>query len=111
MRCWTTKDTPGLSPLDRKNGLAVFSQGWTMGIVALGVFSVILVKMKWWRISQPTKSKSRNGKNQELIFLRKKKKFQEARIELCVTIMKRSRCNYNLDGSTTENNELRMKQS
>ena len=84
MRCWTTKDTPGLSPLDRKNGLAVFSQGWTMGTVALGVFSVILVEMKWWRRSQPTKSKSRNGEIKNWFPRERKgeKKFQEARTEI-----------------------------
>ena len=68
MRCWTTKDTPGLSPLDRKYGLAVFSQGWTTGIVALGVFSAILEK---WRWSQPT-----SKENQRNWFSRKKKIFK-----------------------------------
>ena len=104
MRCWTTKDTPGLSPVDRKNGLAVFSQGWTIGIVALGVFSVILVKMKWWRRSQPTsEEKSR------IDFL--EKKIQETRIEFYVTMMEWSRYNHDLDESTTETNKLRVKQS
>ena len=44
MRCWTTRETPGLSPLDKKNGLDAFSQGWTVGTEALEALSVILNK-------------------------------------------------------------------
>ena len=100
MRCWTTKDTPGLSPLDRKYGLAVFSQGWTTGIVALGVFSVILEKLRW---SQPT------SKENQRSWFSWEKKIQETRIEFCVTMREWSRYNHDLDESTTEINKSRVR--
>ena len=109
MRCWTTKDTPGLSPLDRKNGLAVFSQGWTMGTVALGVFSVILDKKKWRR-SQPTKTRTETEKSR-IDFLEKGRRIQEAKTEILCDDDETIKMQPQSWWIHNRNSKLRMKQS